>query len=168
LLHWYSVFMKLLSQLRDWFGFVGTGEEEQEMPPADKAEEVKPDNLLWKQYNVYVDLFKFYVDTTLKATTWFYAITGAILTYYFANADTSLFLLRFSLILPLLLSLGLCAIFALGVTQMQELDHNLNYIRKELRLPGKPHVNVLTWFLRLGTILFFFVSTGLLAVFIWS
>jgi hypothetical protein len=30
--------------------------------PADETSEIKPDNLLWKQYVVYADLFEFYVD----------------------------------------------------------------------------------------------------------
>jgi hypothetical protein len=45
-----------------------------------------PSSVDLKQYDIYVDLFKFYVDTAFKAVTWFYGITGAILTYYFAHA----------------------------------------------------------------------------------
>jgi hypothetical protein len=30
---------------------------------------IDPDNFLWKQYTVYVDLFKFYVDIAWKSTT---------------------------------------------------------------------------------------------------
>jgi hypothetical protein len=37
------------------------------------------ENLLWKQYIVYVDLFKVYVDNALRPCIWFYGITGAIL-----------------------------------------------------------------------------------------
>jgi len=57
---------------------------------ADETARVADDNLLWKQYAIYVDLFKFYVDITWKSSTWFYAITGAILTYYFGQIRTTL------------------------------------------------------------------------------
>lgn len=42
---------------------------------------IEADNLLWDQYAVYVDLFKFYVDLAWKSTTWYYAITGVVLAY---------------------------------------------------------------------------------------
>ena len=155
--------MKLLSQLRDWLGWVSTDEDEEK--PVDKTAEIKPDNLLWKQYNVYVGLFKFYVDTAWKVTTWFYAITGAILTYYFANANTNP-LLIFSLILPFLLSIGLWLIFTHGVNQMKDLNKHLTRIRDALELPGKPHVDVLTLFLRMGSLLFLLVAAGLFAMFV--
>jgi hypothetical protein len=60
-----------------------TGTPDTEEHWATKSDNLKPDNLLWKEYNISTDLFEFYVDTTLKATTWFYASTGAILVYYF-------------------------------------------------------------------------------------
>ncbi len=50
---------------------------------ARKPENLDSDNLLWKQYNTYVDIFKFYVNVIWQVITWFYAITGAILVYYF-------------------------------------------------------------------------------------
>jgi len=38
---------------------------------------IDPNNLLWKQYGIFVELFKFYLDTALKANIWFYSITGS-------------------------------------------------------------------------------------------
>jgi hypothetical protein len=46
-----------------------TGTPDTEEHWAKKSDNLEPDNLLWKQYNIYTDLFEFYVDTTLKATT---------------------------------------------------------------------------------------------------
>jgi hypothetical protein len=36
---------------------------------AKKSDNLEEDNLLWKQYNVYTDLFKFYVNTTWQVIT---------------------------------------------------------------------------------------------------
>ena len=135
---------------------------------ANKLAEIKPDSLLWKQYIVYVDLFKFYVDITWKATTWFYAITGAILVYYFAHADDNNPFLRWSLVLPIILSFGLFRIYRRGINQTKDLNEKLTYIRQKLNLPGKPHISVLENFLRVGCILFLLVGYGLVILFVVS
>jgi hypothetical protein len=136
--------------------------------PADESKEITPDNLLWKQYVVYADLFKFYVDITWKATTWFYAITGAILVYYFDHVGDDNPFLRYSLVLPIALSFGLFTIYLRGLREVQELDDNLWYIAQKLKLPGKPHVDILGRFLRVGGLLYLFTGVGLLVVFLLS
>lgn len=37
--------------------------------------------LLWRQYNLWLDLYKFHLDLVLKANAFFYLITGGILTF---------------------------------------------------------------------------------------
>jgi hypothetical protein len=136
--------------------------------PADKTEEIPPDNLLWKQYIVFADLFKFYVDITWKATTWFYAITGAILVYYFDHVGENDPYLRYSLFLPIALSFGLATIYYRGRRETRELDGDLWYIAEKLKLPGKPHVDILERFLRIGALLFLLTGVALLVVFLLS
>ena len=133
---------------------------------ADGRALIDPDNLLWKQFTIYVDLFKFYVGITWKSTTWFYAITGAILVYYFDSANSSNPLLKYSLLLPIVLSFALCAIYFLGAYQTKELEQRLSYIREQLRLVGSPHVNVLRFFLIGGGLLCFVVGVGVSIVFL--
>ena len=43
--------------------------------------------LLLKQYDVFVGLFKTYCELIIKVTTWFFAITGATFTDYLANVE---------------------------------------------------------------------------------
>lgn len=143
-----------------------TGTPDTEEHWATKSDNLEPDNLLWKQYNIYTDLFKFYVDTTLKATTWFYAITGAILVYYFDHIGNPY--LRYSLLLPAVLSFGFYRIFSFGARQNKDLSRWLNYIRAQLNLPGRPHVEVLDQFLDLSSKLFLIVTLGLIIVFAFS
>src|SRR5688572_6224189 len=92
-----------------------------------------PDNLLWKQYLVYVDLFKFYVDVTWKATTWFYAITGAILVDYFDHISDENLFLRYALLLPILLSVGFSLIYGRGLRETFELENDLEYKAEKLQ-----------------------------------
>ncbi len=134
---------------------------------AKKPDNLDPDNLLWKQYNTYVDVFKFYINVTWQVITWFYAITGAILVYYFDHAKDNSYL-RYALVLPAILSFGFYQIFDFGAQQNKDLVRWLNYIRDQLNLPGRPHVEVLGKFLELSSKLFLLVSLGLVVIFVLS
>jgi hypothetical protein len=127
---------------------------------------IDPDNFLWKQYIVYVDLFKFYVDIAWKSTTWYYAITGAILAFYFNNADTANPFLQYALLLPIVLSLGLCVMYSLGAFQTKDLEERMDYISGKLGLTGRPHINILRFFLVGGGILCFVVGSTILFMFV--
>ena len=130
---------------------------------------IDANNVLWKQYAVYVDLFKFYLDTALKANIWFYSITGAILTYYFKvmnddakspqNPSVEAGSLKYSLVLPMVLGFGLGIIFLFCSIQANDMRNKLTYILDELKLPGMPHVHVLIYFLVFAGLLFIAVST---------
>lgn len=120
-----------------------------------------PNELLWKQYGVFVDLFKFYLDISFKCNIWFYTITGAILTYYFGH-ETSNVNSKYSLILPIVLGFGFGLIFLMGSTQARDLKHKLNYIKEELNLPGMPHTDVLINFLNFAGVLFIIVALFIL------
>ena len=144
------------------------GKEDTEGNWADETAKLGDDNLLWKQYAIYVDLFKFYVDITWKSSTWFYAITGAILAYYFNHVEDNNPLLRYALVLPIILSLGFAFIYDHGNRQTEDLEKKLEYIRERLRLPGKPHVDFLEKFLEVCRLLFVFVGLSILVVFLLS
>ena len=50
---------------------------------ADSEALVDEHSLLWKQYVVYVDLVRFYVDIAWRGCVWLYAVTGVLLAFYF-------------------------------------------------------------------------------------
>ncbi|ABW32539.1 hypothetical protein [Acaryochloris marina] len=134
----------------------------------DREHELPEDNTLWKQYEIYIDIFKFYLDTTWKVVTWFYAITGAILVYYFDHADNNNPYLRYSLVLPALLSIGFFIIFGKGAQKNKKLNEWLDYIRSELGIPGRPHTEILLIFLEQSRNLFAAVFLGLTILFVSS
>jgi hypothetical protein len=41
------------------------------------------DELLWRQYSLHYDVYKFHLDACVKYTSLLFAITGALLGYYF-------------------------------------------------------------------------------------
>ena len=115
--------------------------------------------ILWKQFVVYVDLYKFYMDLTIKINLFYYGITGAIVSFYFAHPQT--LLIRYALCLPVLMGFAFSGIFFYGAHLMPILRFDLFDIRDKLGLATAPDLGVLTLVLRIFAILLFFVAVGL-------
>src|SRR4051812_44419838 len=99
---------------------------------------------LWKQYALHVDLYKFYLALVVKVNVYYYAVTGAILTYYFQNPTNTLS--RYALLLPIAFSLAISAIFFYGAQLLGVVRQELFAIRDELELRTAPDVRVLVVF----------------------
>jgi hypothetical protein len=69
--------------------------------------------LFWREYQMSIDLYKFYVELVVKLIVAYYAITGGILSFYFAQNTRPL--ARWALVLPSLLSAALAVLFRWGV-----------------------------------------------------
>jgi hypothetical protein len=67
----------------------------------------------WNLYVLYVDLYKHYMELVLKFNVFHYAITGAIVSFYFA-AKGGIPLIRYSLFLPFAMSVSLVVLFGWG------------------------------------------------------
>jgi hypothetical protein len=116
--------------------------------------------ILWKQFVVYVDLYKFYMDLTIKINLFYYGITGAIVSFYFTHPHTPL--IRYALCLPVLMALAFSGIFIYGAHLMPILRFDLFDIRDKLGLATAPDLGVLTLILRIFAILLLFVAVGLI------
>jgi hypothetical protein len=74
--------------------------------------------------------------------------------------------LPYILLLPTLFSVGFCVVFFRGASQVEDLRIKFDYIQEQLGLPGRPHVEFLSDFLRLAGVLFGLVGIVLLVVFV--
>lgn len=97
--------------------------------------------ILWRQYANHVDLYKFYLDVTLKALGFYYAITGAIISYYFAHQSDRRMV--FALLLPIVMSVALATIFGYGAVLMNAIREEVFSIAKKLKLDTGVEVRVL-------------------------
>src|ERR1022692_4462331 len=97
--------------------------------------------ILWRQYNLYVDLYKFYMEVVLKLNIFFYAITGGILTFYLAHPGIAL--IRYALLLPALMSLAFSGVFFYGARLLRPVRHDLFRIRDALKLETAPDIHIL-------------------------
>jgi hypothetical protein len=121
-------------------------------------------DLLWKQYSLHVDLYKFYLDLVIKVNVFYYAITGAIVSYYFQHSGDGIS--RFGLLLPICFSFAIGGIFLYGSALISVVRQELFLIRDRLNLETAPEFMVLTVFLRVMGGLILCVGIALTAYFI--
>ena len=126
-------------------------------------------NRLWAQYVVLVDLYKNYLDMMWKASVWYYAITGAILTYYLTHiSDQFPGPLPLVLIFLLIVSVGLALLHIKAASNLSSLRDLFEGIALKLRLPGRPHVEFAIDFAILNAVLKALVGLGALVLFMYD
>jgi hypothetical protein len=124
-------------------------------------------NRLWAQYVVLVDLYKQYLDIAWKASVWYYAITGAILTYYLANAsDSARWPLPLVLLFLCAVSIGFAFLHIKAASNLSSLRDLLEGIALKLQLPGRPHVEFAMDFVLLNAILMTSIGLASIALFV--
>lgn len=116
---------------------------------ASRGEEINDSDVLWRQYTVLVDLYRYYIDLIWKVTIWYYTAIGISLSYFFThlNADNRGYF-PFLLFFLSALSIGVALIFWRVVSYVNQMEEWLDYIAVALGLPGRPHVEFIRWFCR--------------------
>lgn len=120
---------------------------------------------LWKQYDLHVGLYKEYLNLLLKFNAFYYAATGAMLSYYFSKPEIPW--MKFSLLFPVIMSLAFSLLFFYAASQSGVVRNELFAIRDLLGLGTAPEYAVLTIFLTISGILMLVVGISLLGIVIW-
>tara|TARA_A200000113_G_C8588461_1_gene265145 strand:+ start:63 stop:482 length:420 start_codon:yes stop_codon:yes gene_type:complete len=114
---------------------------------------------LWERYKQAVDLHRGYLDLAIKLNGFNYAITGAIISFYFATRMEEP-LVHWSLLLPFLMNMGLVIFFfrsALAARLSQQDIHKLaNALQFDVRSVVASVLEFLLWV--------FFSTTVVIAV----
>jgi uncharacterized membrane protein YeiH len=118
--------------------------------------------LLWEQYNLNVDLYRSYLELVVKMNVFYYAVTGAIVSYYFTHATEPM--VKWSLLLPLLMSVALGVFFLIGAWLARVPREETFKIRDALGLIAAPEIGVLIMLLIIVAVLMFVVAGGLVWV----
>jgi hypothetical protein len=133
---------------------------------AARGEEINESNILWRQYLMFVELYRYYIDLVWKASIWYYTAMGVSLAYFFAHLNA-----RNHGYLPLLLvflgamSVGMSLIYARVVHYVGQMESWLDYIAVSLRLPGRPHVEFIRSFCRFTSATLLLIAVSCLGFF---
>ena len=120
--------------------------------------------LLWDKYKHEIETFRAYLDFIIKLNASYYAITGAILSFYFLNFKSSPEL-KWSLLLPIIMSFALAVFCYKGAGMAKISQADFEDIAEQLGFrvySGIGHVLVfLLW------ISFFFFSISFLGLIVF-
>ncbi len=98
--------------------------------------------ILWRQYQQHIDTYKFYLDIVVKIMGFYFAISGAIISFYASN--TTLENIKLALYLPFITGIGLFTIFCIGAVLSLVTRKDVFEIRDTLGLKVAPETGVLT------------------------
>ena len=114
----------------------------------------------WNDFKMSVDLHRSYLDLAVNLNMFYYAITGAILSFHFTNA--SIELSKYALYLPLLLSIGLAIFFLWSARLAHSLRISIRQSAEDLGLKYYPEGMVLILLCVIFGIVLSLVSVALL------
>ncbi len=118
-----------------------------------------------ESYKTFVEVFRGYLDTALTANIWFYALTGAIVSYYLKNREKDSYL-QFSLILPFILGVLIIILSVAGIKQAYLIE-GVMLKASDIKLEHVPAVEVLVNFFKASVGLISVVCISLVALFIF-
>ena len=118
--------------------------------------------LLWRQFELHVGLYKHYLELTFKMNVAYYAITGAIVSYVLAHHADGMS--RAGLFIPVVLGVGLVLLFFYGAMMLRYTREEMISIRDELGLQTIPELRVLSFLLFLSAVGFLVVSGGVIVI----
>jgi len=121
-------------------------------PPADR-------DFLWKQLEMHVALYRHYLELVLKFNAFYYAATGALLSFYLTRPDRHL--LKYALIFLLLMSVVLAGFFTYAGMRQRFSRKVVVELTRQMGMTNWPEVNVLTVLLFVSAGLLVLVSIGL-------
>jgi hypothetical protein len=128
---------------------------------AGASEEISDDNLLWRQYVLFVDLYRYYIDLAWKVSIWFYSATGLSLAYFFTHYNSGNHdYLPLLLIFLGAMGIGVSRIFSRVIHYVTQMEKWLEYIAVSLRLPGRPHIEFIRWFCQFATGTFLLIAAS--------
>jgi len=116
---------------------------------------------LWKQYEVHVDLYKFYIGVMLKLNGFYYLLTGLMVSYYLSRPEGYL---RLSLVLPALIGFALFAVSVYGGVLNLNTRRDIRGIVARLHMRTAPEFLVLSVLLWVSAALVGIVVAGLLTL----
>jgi len=107
---------------------------------------------LWCQYEHNTNLYKFYFDLFMKIHLFYYGITGGIIAFYFTHK--SIELIKYSLLLPILVSLVLMILFWIGADMIKVIGGEILLLTEKLDLNTYPDTSMLSLGFRFSTIFY--------------
>ena len=122
-----------------------------------------PRDDLWRQYQLHADLYRHYLELTLKFNVFFYAVAGAIASFCLSRPSPA-GPTRYALLFPALLGFGLAVVSIYGAILNETARAEIIRIVTALGQTTWPEVRVLGVILVLSGVLFLVAAVALAVV----
>jgi hypothetical protein len=119
-------------------------------------------DILMKQYQLLVDVHKFYFDFVLKFLIFHYAVTGGILSFYLSKPNVGV--MRFALVFPIFMSLIFAGFAFYSAANIDPLVKEVHRVVGLLGLNDYPDPSFLKWMLLVVGCLFALIFVSLIVV----
>ena len=120
----------------------------------------------WAQYKELIELHKFYFEHLVQTAGFSFGVIGAVFAYVI-KARLKATQVRLALVVPLLLSLATSIVFGIGIDKNRDFSAKVQTLQSQLGLIWRPHAEILEDMAIVFTIIFSFISIGLLAMIIY-
>jgi len=117
----------------------------------------------WRGIDTDIELYKFYLELLLKAGGFITTVTGAIVSYYLANAER--YLIRLALTLPFVLSFGFLVVCILSIRPARILNEDHARACQRIGADNPYDLSPLTKLLILFSVVFAIICVGLAILF---
>lgn len=119
----------------------------------------------WRQYQLHIDTYKFYLEIVVKIIGLYFAVSGAMLSFYFANTESDH--AKLALYLPWLIGIGLAIFFSIGAWLSIVTRDDIFELSEELGLRVAPETGVLALLLVIFSVVLIACVVGISYVLWW-
>jgi hypothetical protein len=120
-------------------------------------------DVLLKQYELHMELYKQYLELVLKFNIFYYAVTGAVLSFYFSNTANLGVPRQLLLVFPVVMSLGFGGFFIYAASLVKVTREEIMALGEALGFLTFPEIRVLAVLLRLSGGMFTIVALCIIA-----
>jgi len=119
-------------------------------------------DLLWKEYELHIDLYKHYMRIVATFNVFFYGVTGAVISYSLNAGNPQV---RWALVFPMVMSVFFAVVFFNSWRTFKDVEKEIECIAYAFGFQ-RPEVSTLTQIL-LSSVLMYCVTFVGLAIAIW-
>ncbi len=119
------------------------------------------EELYWRQYALFADLLKNYIDLVIKFNTYYYTAIAGIVGLFVAISPEKRLLARYFLPVPILLSFMFAVVSFYASKSTRALRYENERIGRALSLSVVPDVSVLAFMLLISGVLFASVAVAI-------
>ena len=118
--------------------------------------------IIWRQYALHLDLYKFHMDATVKYNIFYFAITGGVVSYVFSTSEQQEGVVKWALLLPIFLSICFMSALIYATFLVQPRKAELENIKDQLKINTVPNMTLLQVITALLSLVHAIVIIGLI------